>query len=141
MLLPAHKGNPQTPANVQCHSGLSLPISCSLINSSCFCCNLVFPALNYWLHNFNYDPSFMSSRFVICLSGWSSRLCKSLHSVPVSHEYNQPFSSWPCSGYSVFTSVMANSFMRSGRHRQKKRKKFLIKKNKGGRRKKFPKRN
>lgn len=50
----------------------------SLPNSSCFCCDKLFPALNYWLHNSSYDPSCMSSKFGIYLTGRSSRPYRSL---------------------------------------------------------------
>ena len=54
----------------------------------------------------------MSSRFGIYLSGWSSRLDKSLHlQLPVSHEYNQPLSSWPCPGYPVSVHLSHHLFL------------------------------
>lgn len=83
---PTQASNPasskgQSSNTIQCAScclGLSPPTLHFLISSICFCCDKVFPALNYWHHNSNYDPPFISSRFAIYLTGSSSRLYKSL---------------------------------------------------------------
>lgn len=98
----------------------SSPNPHSLPNCSCFCSDKLFPALNYWLHNSSYDPSCMSSRFGIYLSGWSSRPYRSMHlQLPVTTTVMNTISFFHLGLFlatlSMFTSAITDSFMGSGK--------------------------